>query len=287
MRKTENHLDGMLLSLNGDTFYALKKDFDDVLNRTIGNMQVKGASDAKVTLALSISIAKGFVNINGINRDYNKPSFKHEVSSVLQIKDKATGQLTGEYVMVWDDDEEKFILQQVQDGQTSIFDADYETCDSKSDGDHLALLEAAVDSVDAENDDEKNAFDVMMEYVDRDLDIDETNGVYTVRDANNHKDVILSSGCEDGNPFKLDATIAANHVGHKLMCYMYSDDGIHVDGIAINCVDCNETIFKMKVPAGCKYTFSEHELYDEFSEDILDDSQNDYGYDNPEDGEEV
>ena len=39
----------MILSLNEDTFSALKKDFDDVLNRTIGNMQMKGASDATIT----------------------------------------------------------------------------------------------------------------------------------------------------------------------------------------------------------------------------------------------
>lgn len=283
MRKTENHLDGMLLSLNGDTFYALKKDFDDVLNRTVGNMQVKGASDAKVTLTLSISIAKGFVNINGIDRDYNKPSFKHEVSSVLQIKDKATGQLTGEYVMVWDDDEAKFVLQHVQDGQTSIFDADYETCDEQSDDDRLALPKP----VDADGDDQKNAFDVMMEYVDRDLVIAESNGIYTVRDAGNANDVILSSGCEDGSPFKLDAKAAANHVGHKLLCYMYSDDGVHVDGIAVDCTDCDETIFTMKVPDGCQYTFSDHALYDEFSEDVIDDSHDAYGYDTPEDGMEV
>ena len=112
----------MILSLNEDTFSALKKDFDDVLNRTIGNMQMKGASDATITLKLDIAITKGIVNIDGVNRDYNKPSFKHQVNSVLQIKDKATGQLAGEMVLEWDDDAEKFVLRRVDDGQTSIFD---------------------------------------------------------------------------------------------------------------------------------------------------------------------
>lgn len=306
MNKTVNHVTGKILSLNEDTFYALKKDFDDVLNRTLNNMQLKGASDAKVTLTLNISIAKGFVNINGMNRDYNKPSFKHEVSSVLQIKDKATGQLSGEYVMVWDDDEEKFVLQQVDDGQTSIFDEDYETVDD--DNAIMGLPEPAEGNYEATGT-EKSAFDVMMEYTDRNLVIAEQDGVYTVRDANNSKDVILSSGCEKDNPFWIDPKIAASHVGEPLFCYMFSDDGNHVSGIAIDCTACDYTIFLMNAPADYVYDMPVDELTEadtesdgeedegaehdsdadgQDKEGAVDKSllEDDYGYDFPEEDEE-
>ena len=185
----------MILSLNEDTFSALKKDFDDVLNRTIGNMQMKGASDATITLKLDIAITKGIVNIDGVNRDYNKPSFKHQVNSVLQIKDKATGQLAGEMVLEWDDDAEKFVLRRVDDGQTSIFDDGYETCDDDI-TDVKGLPEPTQDDEDHDAHDAKGegAFNVMIGFTERNLVIVETDGVYTVRTADTNE-VVLSSGC--------------------------------------------------------------------------------------------
>ena len=39
----------MSLSLKSDTFSALKEDFDSILARTIGNMEMKGAEEATVT----------------------------------------------------------------------------------------------------------------------------------------------------------------------------------------------------------------------------------------------
>lgn len=266
----------MILSLNEDTFSALKKDFDDVLNRTIGNMQMKGASDATITLKLDIAITKGIVNIDGVNRDYNKPSFKHQVNSVLQIKDKATGQLAGEMVLEWDDDAEKFVLRRVDDGQTSIFDDGYETCD---DEDH--------DAHDAKGED---AFNVMIGFTERNLVIVETDGVYTVRTADTNE-VVLSSGCEDGNPFKIDPEIAAKHVGDQLFCYMFSEDSKYISGIAIDCTTCDETIFIMKVPEGASYEIPDGNTIAEEEKSGSADGQftefdDDYGYDSPEEDKE-
>ena len=93
----------MSLSLKSDTFSALKEDFDSILARTIGNMEMKGAEEATVTLKLGISLEKSSVNgPNGL-QDITKPSFKHDISSVMQVKDKKSGALTGDYELVWDE----------------------------------------------------------------------------------------------------------------------------------------------------------------------------------------
>lgn len=113
----------MSLSLKSDTFSALKEDFDSILARTIGNMEMKGAEEATVTLKLGISLEKSSVNgPNGL-QDITKPSFKHDISSVMQVKDKKSGALTGDYELVWDDGEGKYVMRRIDNGQVSIFDA--------------------------------------------------------------------------------------------------------------------------------------------------------------------
>ena len=283
----------MYLSLDGETFRRMKTDFDGILNRTIGNMQMKGASDATITLKLDISITKGVINIDGVNRDYNKPSFKHQISSVLQIKDKATGQLAGEIVLEWDDDAEKFVVRPVDDGQSSFFDDEYETTDDDT-IDVKGLPEPKDKDKEAgQSDEDMNAFDVMMQFTGRNLTIVEKDGVFTVR-ATDTNDVILSSGCEDGSPFLISPEVAAKHIGEELFCYMFSDDNKHVSGIAIDCTVCNETIFIMKAPDGVSYEIpddediGEDEANDSAGSDDTQDAEfdDDYDYDTPEEDEE-
>lgn len=288
----------MVLSLDGETFRRLKTDFDGILNRTIGNMQMKGASDASITLKLDISITKGIINIDGVNRDYNKPSFKHQINSVLQIKDKATGQLAGEIVLEWDDDAEKFVVRPVDDGQASLFDDDeYETSDDDDviDAKALPAPEQDYESHDDQTMEEK-AFDVMLGFTERHLTVVESNGVYTVRTCDTNE-VVLSSGCEEGSLFWIDPEVAAKHVGDKLLCYMFSDDAKNISGVAIDCTSCNKTIFVMQAPESMSF-----ELPDMEDEDTnVDDSDNaetdevpdddgtddgDYDYDSPEEDEE-
>lgn len=85
------------LSLKSETFSALKEDFDSILARTIGNMEMKGAEEATVTLKLGISLEKSSMNSPSGLQEITKPSFKHDISSVMQVKDKKSGALTGDY----------------------------------------------------------------------------------------------------------------------------------------------------------------------------------------------
>lgn len=135
----------MQLSLNGDTFAGFKKDFDTILARTLGNMQMKGAEDATVTVKMNISLDKRCVGGFGSMDTVTMPSFKHDISSVMQIKDKMTGQFSGEYAMIWDEDEKCYVLEYIKSEQASLFDNE-EPCgrfsDIEDDGDYENVVDA-------------------------------------------------------------------------------------------------------------------------------------------------
>ena len=119
--------DDMVLSLKSDTFNTLKEDFDAVLGRTIGNMQMRGAETATITLKLSISISKENCrdwnsDDEGAMRQFQRPSFGHEISSVMQVKDKVKGALTGDTELVYDMDTDEWVLRKLENAQRSIFD---------------------------------------------------------------------------------------------------------------------------------------------------------------------
>lgn len=55
-------------------------------------------------------------------RDVINPCFKHEISSVMQVKDKKSGFLLGKYELIWDNEIGQYVIQNIDDGQTTIFD---------------------------------------------------------------------------------------------------------------------------------------------------------------------
>lgn len=117
----------MQLTLKGDTFLSLQDDFDIILNRTIGNMEMKGADEATLTLKLKITLEKS--NAHSLStvgfdatREIIKPAFSHEISSVMQVKDKKSGALTGDYELIWDETGGKYVMRRIDDGQVSMDD---------------------------------------------------------------------------------------------------------------------------------------------------------------------
>lgn len=278
----------LILSLNGETFTDLKKDFDAVLNRTLGNMEMKGASDAVITLKLSIATEKRSMNVGNGIQDYKKPSFKHEITSVMQIKDKATGQLGGEYAMVWDEDEECFVLRKYDNGQTSMFDEDdYETVeepvgqfrDLHDDSRSLPAPAEEVDEgdvvIEAAELDTSTPFGWLSQFVGDEMVVTEAMGNYTVRTVESNK-IVLSSATSPDNPFYCDAEKLAPHVGHHIECAGYGDD--YLANIAIECTDCNTVLFDLDAPADDEE--DEETVTDEVDADA------DFDYAAEDDGEE-
>ena len=124
-----NRNDILTLNINSNAFAAMKEDFDKVLRRTLSNMQTKESDAATLTVKLSISLSE--IEVPDLNassdfatRKAYKPRFDHKINSVMQIKTEESGSLKGEYELVWDEDEQDFVMCPIDNGQRTLFDDD-------------------------------------------------------------------------------------------------------------------------------------------------------------------
>ena len=299
------------LSLNGDTFAILKEQFDKILNRTVGNMEMKGADDAVITLKLSVSLEKSSVTVGDDIKEVTKPTFKHDISSVMQVKDKVSGQTTDDYALVWDENENKYVLRKIENGQMSfddfdangspIYDADYhevpaieagtrglpedaesedvtdgeDTPGEADDADPDASGEFGDGSIDPAHD-PTTPFGWLRQFIGESMNVTEAMGNYTVRTQSNK--VVLSSATGSENPFYCSAEKLSPHVGHAVVCVGYG--GEEIVNISIECEDCNEVLFDINAPSVNDGAGTD---VDNGAEESADASEADgYEYDKPE-----
>lgn len=268
------------LSLNGDTFNALKSDYDAMLRQTLTKMEDLKVEDATITVKVAVTLEKDQARdfqANGYDgmRDIVKPTFKHEVSSAMQVKDKKSGSLSGNYELVWDRESGQYFVRDIDDGQRTLFDDDEpEHVDLSGEGGEengpRALPEAAVEAEvvgdgDTQGDTEDGVPDAAGEYEDGMPDpahdpskpfgwlrqfvgvtmyVSEAMGNYAVRTAENK--VVLSSATSPENPFYCSAEKLAGHVGHTLVCVGYGEPDL--TQISIECEECSEVLYTLDVP---------------------------------------
>lgn len=291
------------LSLNGDTFAILKEQFDKILNRTVGNMEMKGADDAVITLKLSVSLEKSSVSVGDDIKEVTKPTFKHDISSVMQVKDKVSGQTTDDYALVWDENENKYVLRKIENGQMSfddfdsngnpIYEADYHEVPALEEGtrglpeaaesedteeeedtptnaednapDASSEFESATDDVE---DDITTPYGWLKQFIGTEMRVTESMGNFTVRTSDNK--VVLSSATDPNNVFYCAGEKLSGHVGHVLTCKKgYNGEEDAPESIKIACSECGEEVFRL-------YRNGEHHEADEAAEN------DGYEYDKPE-----
>lgn len=120
------------LDFDSDTLGNVKRDMNFVLQRLIGNMMEKGSTNGSLTLKIDVSFTQEYIpnydpKVEGESRKINKPSFKHKVTSTVQITDKKDGNMDTEMELAFDEDSGEYVLQPVANtAQKSIFDSDYE-----------------------------------------------------------------------------------------------------------------------------------------------------------------
>lgn len=113
----------MFLTHENEVLNNAMQDFDLMLERTIGNMTMRNADEAVLTMKIGISLGRKTVPDAGGIRQIVQPSFKHDISSVMQVKDKMSGTFKGNVELTFDDMGHP-IVRDVDDGQVSIFDED-------------------------------------------------------------------------------------------------------------------------------------------------------------------
>lgn len=281
----------MILSLNGNTFQRLKQDFDAVLNRTVGNMTMKGAEDATITMKLDLSLEKSSVGAGNGVQEVTIPSFKHTISSVMQVKEKMTGQLAGEYSMVWDEDEEYWVLRKIENGQMDLFDDDENGRYIDADYNEIFALPKGEggEPDDAGEFEERSTlpqngtntpFGWLCQFIGEDLNITESMGNYTVRTSTNK--VVLSSATGVDSPFYCPAEKLAPHVGHQVVCAGYGEDAIVK--VSIECEDCSTVLFDLDAPETELLTDEEtaEAAADMAEGDAAEEDENGYEYETPE-----
>ena len=259
-----------IISINGNTFEAMKGDFDSILSRTLSNMESKSADEAVITVKVTIKLAKDTnYTSDGNYTDYIRPTFKHEVSSVMQVRDKVSGETTGEKALVYDGKTQQWVLRPMYDGQMS-FDQNGDVYDGFG-GDApesgYEAQEGVVDAVDVkmltkkpegqekparglrneiENDENKeddnpNAkFEFLKQFIGKEMEVTKETHGYSIRLVEDQRVVLTSEVPEDAIIYIPKAT-AERYVGHKLNCYGYETDG-RVDGVVIECADKEEIV---------------------------------------------
>jgi len=134
----------LALTMESEAFNGLKTDFNQVLRRTLTNMERKESEQAESTVKLKISLEKDtapdFREVKyRAERDIVRPTFTHKISSVMQIKCEKSGVLSGDYELIWDEERGDYVMRPIDDGQTSIFDEQLQE-------DEILLLTGAADN---------------------------------------------------------------------------------------------------------------------------------------------
>ena len=89
------------LSLKGDTFTPVVESFDRRLLATLDRMRKQGLKEGSIMLKLSIDLEQEFpIDEDGQEHEVFVPTFEHEVSSQIVKKDKASGKIAEDLVLV-------------------------------------------------------------------------------------------------------------------------------------------------------------------------------------------
>ena len=89
------------LSLRGDTFTPVVEAFDRRLLASLDRMRKQELTEGSVTLKISIELWKQFpIDEDGQEHEIFVPTFDHEVSSQIVQKDKTSGKIDKDFVLV-------------------------------------------------------------------------------------------------------------------------------------------------------------------------------------------
>ena len=111
------------ITLENETLQAMKHDMDEIINKTIKTMQMSQSSEGTVTVKLKISIENRGIANETVYRTGIIPKFEHDVQSVVQTKDKKSGQMSGENELVYDAENDCWYMRDIR-AQISMFDDD-------------------------------------------------------------------------------------------------------------------------------------------------------------------
>lgn len=120
------------LFLEDETFEDARQKFNTVLQRLFRSMIDTESNEGSITLKMDVSMQTEFIpnhdpDIDGESRQIRLPQFAYKVSSSITVKDEQKGNKNPQMELVWDDKQQKYVLQYVANTeQRSIFDKDFQ-----------------------------------------------------------------------------------------------------------------------------------------------------------------
>lgn len=115
------------LSIHGETFNALKYDFDAALRGLVGTMIAKGSEESKLAITVKITLSKDqapdeSISTYAASRDVVIPKFEHKIKTTITINEQREGFVGGvNYELVYDDDQ-GYVLKPIKDMENRLFD---------------------------------------------------------------------------------------------------------------------------------------------------------------------
>ena len=115
------------LTIESDTLNAFKSDFNQMLRKLLSTMEQQEAEEGTLNAKIVVKLMKDQTRdyqANGYDgtREITTPTFSHKVGIAMQFKDEKSGTLGGNYEMIWDKDLNAYVMVEINNGQTSLFD---------------------------------------------------------------------------------------------------------------------------------------------------------------------
>ena len=244
-----------LLSLNSDTFNSFKLDFDNALQRLLARMDKLHRDSGSITCKIDVQLKEDTErNLNGESDTVPvmSPVFVHDISTEIKVKDKTSGCLAGKRKLVWDDKLHEYVMKDIADGQTSLFDSD--TPDTVQQAPEPPQLPEAVVDVDYTviSDDKgyvlrnpgkcgiKTRFDLLSLLLDTRLTVGESAGHCYAETEDGT--IALGSAFLESDPRYMPEPILYHHLHEEITCKgagsVQVGDHTEPATITVECLDC-------------------------------------------------
>lgn len=255
-----------LLSLNSDTFNSFKLDFDNALQRLLTRMDKLQRDSGSITCKIDVQLKEDAErNLDSASEGDTvpvmRPVFTHDISTEIKVKDKTTGLLAGNRKLVWDEQLHEYVMKDIDDGQTTLFDGEPDTTPQQPEPPQLP--EAVVDVDYTVISDDKgyilrnpnkcgieHRWGILMLLAGEHLTVDESAGhCYAQLDDGT---VALGSAYLAADPRYVPEDILRPHLHEEIVCNGFGmipvGDHLEPEKITIECLDCGGILLEETNP---------------------------------------
>lgn len=114
----------LTLATAGEAFEPFCNSFNGLLTRVLNEMERKDVEEARISITLDILQDRRIESYTDDEeaKEYIQPTFKHKMTSMMKIKDEASGMGGGDgYALEWDPTGQQWFMREVDDGQERMY----------------------------------------------------------------------------------------------------------------------------------------------------------------------